>query len=175
MNTPLSPQGPKGRERVKEHEVRDASKERETTSSLSLLSFAKSLVASMLASSDFPPKVALAQAPAHPEFLILLGSWFWNGKGGFGAEEDIKVRFLFNESHFALLNGCPFNCKFARNKDQESPYVYCGFAYPDREHGAEQLKAWASKFPKASVFTRGEFVGDEWRPGKFIEDLPPTA
>jgi hypothetical protein len=129
----------------------------------------------MLASSDFPPKVALAQAPAHPEFLILLGSWFWNGKGGFGAEEDIKVRFLFNESHFALLNGCPFNCKFARNKDQETPYAFCGFAYPDKVHGADELKEWASRFPKASVFTRGEFVGDEWVRGKFIEDLPSPS
>jgi glutaredoxin len=122
--------------------------------------------------SDFFRSIEVTKDPIHPQFIVVQDGWFWNRVARPNIDPDHKVQVFFNRTDLALLDECPFHCKFADNLDESKSFEFCGFAYPKNKQQMEELERWATRFQDASVFTFGEFDNrGRWREGTFVKSL----
>lgn len=121
---------------------------------------------------DLLNSVERNSAPLNHEFDIVEDGWNWNNVKQPSTNPIYKVCFYFDKQDLALLDSCPFPCKFADNTNKSISYEYCGFAYPRHDSEMSFLEEWAVRFPRAEVCTYGQhlFAGG-WKSGEVVRVL----
>ncbi len=111
----------------------------------------------------------------HPDFKIEDNegdgfSWWWNytdfndylrkkPREKYDSFGMIKVAFPFDDP--TSLDNCPFMCKIGENATSNPDTRWFGVAYAYKDD-AENLKAWASKFPRWELITKLTPHGETW-------------